>query len=644
MEEEKKEEIEVKQTVEDTPTVPNNTVNVVTNPPIKPNKSYKGLIITLVIIILLLIAALVYFIFFNKPKEEGGNVPKPTPTVSPEETIEPTPTEEQENETNNGELVIYKSVYFDDITIEDKKDDEDYAPVAKINVHSKEAKLLALDNHYSSFVLYNDDGLYIYNIKTKKTEKVNLENTYKEYNIFLNEKEDKIIGISYLKSDKSSGYYNVLENKKLYDGKYKANEDNYISFMQINDSHFTIYNYGGVYLLDSTKEKVELSTTFKETEGGMTQYRSLKSNNTYIYVREMCITEYCGIEKIYDENFKEIIKVNSAINETLFSYYNGYIYMGEEIYDGNNLEKYIVSKYDTSGNKITSSDKNTMVYMIYNNLVVYKKDNSLVIENIDNSEEYKEIKVDYSKEWSFDEFDSGYYSREFLDSMGEKEKKEGLYIVIEYDDKDSKGNYGMEYCYTPNKQIIEYPIKEMIGGRAKPVLYLYPEKETNVTVKFERPNLLTTTYPKYINSWNVNVKPNGDMYDKDGKYYYALYWDEKRYNEVDFKEGFYVEDKDAIKFLEEKLTYIGLNDKERNEFIMYWLPIMENNKKNLVYFELTKERELGNKLIITPKPDSLLRVSIHIKKVNEKVNIKEQKLESFKRVGFTAVEWGGMTY
>ena len=77
---------------------------------------------------------------------------------------------------------------------------------------------------------------------------------------------------------------------------------------------------------------------------------------------------------------------------------------------------------------------------------------------------------------------------------------------------------------------------------------------------------------------------------------------------------------------------------------MYWLPILENNGQSLVYFELTEERELNNKLIIEPTPDSLLRVNIHIKKVNKKINIKEQKLESFKRVGFTAVEWGGMTY
>ena len=40
----------------------------------------------------------------------------------------------------------------------------------------------------------------------------------------------------------------------------------------------------------------------------------------------------------------------------------------------------------------------------------------------------------------------------------------------------------------------------------------------------------------------------------------------------------------------------------------------------------------------------MLRVSIHIKKVNNFVNIKEQELETFERKGFTVVEWGGMIY
>jgi hypothetical protein len=77
---------------------------------------------------------------------------------------------------------------------------------------------------------------------------------------------------------------------------------------------------------------------------------------------------------------------------------------------------------------------------------------------------------------------------------------------------------------------------------------------------------------------------------------------------------------------------------------MYWLPILEKNGQSLVYFELTEERESYSKIHITPEPDSLLRLVIHIKKVDHKVNIKEEKLTRFNRKGFTAVEWGGTTY
>ena len=75
---------------------------------------------------------------------------------------------------------------------------------------------------------------------------------------------------------------------------------------------------------------------------------------------------------------------------------------------------------------------------------------------------------------------------------------------------------------------------------------------------------------------------------------------------------------------------------------MYWLPVLEKNEKSLVYFETTEEREEFNKLDISPKPDSLLRIAIHVKKVDKKTSIKEQKLKTFKRTGFTAIEWGGV--
>ena len=205
-------------------------------------------------------------------------------------------------------------------------------------------------------------------------------------------------------------------------------------------------------------------------------------------------------------------------------------------------------------------------------------------------------------------------------------------------------NIDKGYVIYFNNDTIEEIDPSDIGGFAKPILYLYPTKKTNITVKVKYPSILNTTYPKYNNGWDIEAFPNGDLYDKNGNYYYALYWDELRLKETDFKEGFYVTSENAISFLETKLTILGLNSREKNEFIMYWLPILEKNKQSLVYFELTEERQKLNELLISPKPDSLLRIGIHIKKVNKKVSIKEQILPTFNRTGFVAVEWGGTTY
>lgn len=209
--------------------------------------------------------------------------------------------------------------------------------------------------------------------------------------------------------------------------------------------------------------------------------------------------------------------------------------------------------------------------------------------------------------------------------------------------KDDKGEKCIEITYDPTTKKGE--VKDMTcGGIDKPILYLYPEKTTKVTVTFDHPEYLETTYPKYRDKWEVEVSPNGNLKDNKGKKYYALYWDEKKVHPVDFSTGYYVTKDNAIEFLENKLDYIGLNYKEKNEFIMYWLPVLEKNEKSLVYFELTEERESYNKININPEPDSLLRLVIHIKKVDKKVSISKQKLTKFEREGFTAVEWGGTTY
>ena len=113
----------------------------------------------------------------------------------------------------------------------------------------------------------------------------------------------------------------------------------------------------------------------------------------------------------------------------------------------------------------------------------------------------------------------------------------------------------------------------------KPIIYLYPEKEENVKIKLGKKEKLTCTYPKYEDEWEVIAKPNGDLTDiKTGRSLYALYWEGINSEKCDFKEGFCVKGEDSISFLEEKLAMLGLNEREANEFIVYWLPKLEVNK------------------------------------------------------------------
>lgn len=177
----------------------------------------------------------------------------------------------------------------------------------------------------------------------------------------------------------------------------------------------------------------------------------------------------------------------------------------------------------------------------------------------------------------------------------------------------------------------------------KPIIYIYPQEKMDVSVKLGYPDKLTVTYPQYKDSWEVEAYPNGKLIDKKtNKELYSLFWE--GYNTLNNgikDEGFIVEGKDAYKFLEEKLETLGLNDREAEEFIIYWLPKLQNNKYNYIRFETMEEQDENMPLIISPKPDSVIRINMEYKQLDKKIEIKEQKLTTPERTGFTVVEWGG---
>ncbi|NLT08577.1 MAG: hypothetical protein GXY08_03650 [Ruminococcus sp.] len=177
----------------------------------------------------------------------------------------------------------------------------------------------------------------------------------------------------------------------------------------------------------------------------------------------------------------------------------------------------------------------------------------------------------------------------------------------------------------------------------KPVIYLYPEEETNVHVELELTEAdLSTTYPKYNNGWDVVAYPDGTLVNKaDGSHHKYLFWDAVNCRtRFDFSKGFCVAGSDTESFLKEKLTYMGLTEQEMNEFIVYWLPLMEHNAYNLISFQGDAYTNSA-KLKITPTPDSECRVFMAYVPLENAVAIEPQQLETFERNGFTVVEWGG---
>lgn len=178
---------------------------------------------------------------------------------------------------------------------------------------------------------------------------------------------------------------------------------------------------------------------------------------------------------------------------------------------------------------------------------------------------------------------------------------------------------------------------------AKPVIYLYPEKETDVHVELELKNAtLATTYPKYNNGWDVTALPDGTLINKaDGTHHKYLFWDACDVRtHYDFSKGFCVAGSDTETFLKEKLTYMGLNEQEMNEFIVYWLPRMEHNAYNFISFQSEAYTDSAV-LNITPIPDSICRIFMTFVPLEEEVEVVPQQLETFERKGFTVVEWGG---
>lgn len=557
----------------------------------------KSIILKVVSVVLFvgLILGSVYYTFFRDKKVQNNN--------------EKINWEERLGDKNTIELyVVRDNKLTSDVDVTNKKATYEYTCV------NYNCRFIGGNDSYGLFL---DGGYYLYDFNNQQSHFINVNNIL-DVDVFVD--DNKLYGLALYQEQNEITYYSLLDDKVYYNSQNKSISPQSIKCLKdnrllINDKMFDI-------LIDlKTGDELLKDYTIHISDTENSYYYQLYSSEDNSHV-------------VVTQNLR---KLNGG-REVNYSYLNkdNHFYLLEKdanYYEIRNLEDEIIYKSKTY-------DK---VYMLTKGYIIVLKDNYLTL--LDNNENIVAKYTKMTDNLYLHTLISGFYSNGDASGFNAINKGSCIYLVVENNsiDEGVKGR-GIEYYYLPDTKEQGYIELTEIGIYAKPVLYLYPREKTIVNIRFNNPNLLTTTYPKYYKNWEVTAYPNGDLYDQNNKYYYGLYWEEETIKKISFDEGFYVNKDMAIDFLEEKLSLIGLNNRERNEFIMYWLPILEKNEHNLVYFELTESREKDNKLLITPRPDSMLRIAIHVKRIEGKINIKEQRLFSFKRSGFTIVEWGGKVY
>lgn len=212
----------------------------------------------------------------------------------------------------------------------------------------------------------------------------------------------------------------------------------------------------------------------------------------------------------------------------------------------------------------------------------------------------------------------------------------------------------------------------LAGGCGKPVIYLYPETETEVKITFTQPIDLTLSIPSYSNGWKVKAKPNGELIDlqpemtkcsnlTDNRFgseyalascqtntYPYIYWEgnglTNSYPQVET--GWVVSKGDLVSFMNNLLNKSGFNPKEKSDMLSYWLPRMQKEASSYYLIKWLQNREMNEiaPMNISPKPTHVFRYFLDYSPLVTKPAVLPQAptITPITRNGFTVVEWGGL--
>lgn len=174
----------------------------------------------------------------------------------------------------------------------------------------------------------------------------------------------------------------------------------------------------------------------------------------------------------------------------------------------------------------------------------------------------------------------------------------------------------------------------------KPAIYLYPQEDSQIQVELKINGKIIKDIPEYNDGWNVFATKEGVI---DNQYDYLFY--ENTLNTLELPDKGWIVSKDNLyQWFEVNLAKLGLNEKEKIQFKEYWLHQLTDSR----YYEIKLlEIDFLNDnmdLIITPKPDTEIRLIFVFKEIDEVYQIEKPIITTPIRNGFTVVEWGGILF
>lgn len=357
----------------------------------------------------------------NEKKEaELPNIVEEEPKEEPEKPVERVPESKIPNLTliNNEEATISMTVYKEGDKYCTKREELTCTEAAfTFLVVNNNARIMDINEE---FILYIDDILKIYDIGTKQKYEVNLENTYTDYKLVMN--DNKISGIIYYaglinygfrNKYSISGFYDLTTNKKKF-------ENIYDFFTIVDNGNYLVGNKYTAFESNNSVnasflEIANNSALFSKNINDFNNINYEVADNSFIAVREQ--NNYA----LYSLNGREIT-LNAEQGLWTVSKKYLYVVLNNELL-----------KYDLDGDFISSEDASN-IYNLIDSYKVVNKDGFLYVLGIDS--DYSKKVLEMTDEYIYSRLKSDYTTRN---------GREAFYLILL---SKNEGTVGYEVSFT----------------------------------------------------------------------------------------------------------------------------------------------------------------------------------------------------